>query len=76
MKSLYTQRQERLRTILREARLAAGLTQQDVCKLLKRNRNFVSAVEIGSRLLDVAEFVEYCEALAVDPRKAMSKLLR
>lgn len=75
MKSLYSQRQERLRTILRESRLAAGVTQQELCKRLKRNRNFVSAVEIGTQRLDAVEFIEYCEALEVDPRKLLGRLL-
>lgn len=44
MKSLYVLRQERLRAILKEARLAKGLKQQVLCKRLKRHRMFVSSV--------------------------------
>lgn len=75
MKSLYTQRHERLRTILREARQSVGMTQQELCKRLKRNRNFVSAVEIGEQRIDAVEFIEYCEALGVDPRKLLGKVI-
>lgn len=75
MKSLYVQRQERLRQALKEARLAAGMTQGELCKLLKRNRNFVSAVEIGTQRLDAVEFIEYAEALEVDPRKLLGRVL-
>ena len=75
MKQLHSQRHERLRGILKEARLAAGLTQAELCKRIKRDRNFVSTVEIGTRMLDVLEFVEYVEALGLDPRRLLGKLL-
>lgn len=75
MKSLYTLRQERLRAILKEARLTAGLTQQQLCERLKRNRNFVSAVERGIVMLDSIEFIEYAEALGQDPRRLLGKVI-
>ena len=75
MKSLYVQRQERLRGVLKQARLAAGLTQQELCKRLLRNRMFVSSVESGSRLLNVVEFIEYAEALDLDPKRLLGRIL-
>lgn len=75
MKHLYTQRQARLRSILTEARQKAGLNQQQLCKHLGRNRNFVSTIERGIRVLDVAEFVEYAEALGLDPMKILAKIV-
>lgn len=75
MKSLYVQRQERLRAILKEARLVNGITQRALCKRLKRHRMFVSAVESGSRLLEAVEFAEYCEALRIDPVETYISIL-
>jgi transcriptional regulator with XRE-family HTH domain len=75
LKQRYSQRHERLRTILREARLKAGLDQQELCAVLKRNRNFVSTVELGTRMLDVLEFIEYAEALGLDPQKLLGKVI-
>lgn len=75
MKHLYTERKERLRAILIEARLTAGLTQAQLCKRLKRNRNFVSTVERGIRVLNVAEFIEYAQGLKLDPVKILSELI-
>ena len=66
MKQIYSQRHERLRRILKEARIEAGLNQKKLCKRMKRDRNFVSAVERGIRMLDALEFAEYCEALKID----------
>jgi transcriptional regulator with XRE-family HTH domain len=74
LKSLYTQRQERLRAILKDERLRAGLTQQQLCKRLRRHRNFVSAVERGILVLDAIELMEYAEALHLDPAALMAKL--
>lgn len=40
---------------LREARKQAGLTQEDVARLLNRPQSFVSKFETGERRLDVVE---------------------
>ncbi len=75
MNQLYTKRQERLCAILKEARVKAGLTQEQLAKRLKRSNNFVSYVELGERTLGAIEFIEYAEALGLDPRKLLGKLL-
>lgn len=75
MNHLYSKRQERLCAILKESRLKAGLTQQQLGERLKRSDNFVSYVERGERMLGVIEFIEYAEALGVDPRKLLGKVL-
>lgn len=56
--------------------MEAGLTQQDLCALLKRDRNFVSTVEIGTRMLDVIEFAEYAEALKLRPGALLTRVLQ
>jgi len=71
----YSKRHNTLRATLRDARLKAGLTQQDLADRLKRSDNFVSYVERGERMLDVLEFIDYANALGVDPRKLFGKLL-
>ena len=76
LKHRYSKRHNTLRTILREARLAAGLNQQQLCKRLKRSAKFVSQIETGTVMLDVLEFIEYSQALGLDPKKLMAKLLR
>jgi transcriptional regulator with XRE-family HTH domain len=76
LKQRYSQRHDRLRTILKEARLKAGLTQGELCELLKRDRNFVSTVEIGTRMLDVLEFAEYAEGLGRRPTELLGRVLK
>jgi transcriptional regulator with XRE-family HTH domain len=44
---------------LREARLAAGLTQVDVAAKLRRPQSFVSKCESGERRVDLVELTEF-----------------
>lgn len=76
MKQRYSQRHDRLRTILKEARVKAGFTQQELCERIKRDRNFVSTVELGTRMLDVLEFCEYADALGRRPTELLGRVLR
>jgi transcriptional regulator with XRE-family HTH domain len=46
-------------TRLREARLAAGLTQVEVAAKLHRPQSFVSKCESGERRVDVVELTEF-----------------
>lgn len=76
MNHLYSKRQEKLCALLKECRLKAGLTQQQLADRLKRSDNFVSYVERGERTLGVLEFLDYAEALGVDPKGLLGKLIK
>jgi transcriptional regulator with XRE-family HTH domain len=65
-----------MRVILKERRLQAGLTQEELCALLKRERTFVSTIERGTRMLDVLEFIDYAKAMGVEPRKLLGKIIK
>jgi transcriptional regulator with XRE-family HTH domain len=58
-----------------EARLAAGLTQADLARELRRPQSFVSKVESGERRLDVVEFLEVARALGCDATAIVTALL-
>ena len=47
-------------------RKAAGLTQRELAKKLKREQSFVWRIEHGERRLDVVEFHWVCNALGFD----------
>ena len=49
--------------LLREARLAAGLTQAELARRLGQTQSFVSKCERGERRLDIAEVRAFCGAL-------------
>lgn len=74
-KSLHTPEYEYFRSLLVAAREKAGLTQADVSAELKRPQSFVAKYEGGERRLDVIEFLQVCNALGIDPRSILSKLL-
>jgi len=47
--------------LLRQARKAAGLTQEAVAKHFDRPQSFVSKVESGERRIDPAELQEFAK---------------
>lgn len=51
---------------LREARLAAGLTQEQVAAKLRRPQSFVSKCESGERRVDVVELQGFAQLYKKD----------
>ena len=66
-KSVFTQKHDRLRQMLVQARKDKGLTQVQLAERLTRPQSFVSKVERGERRLDVVEFFEVARAIGIDP---------
>lgn len=56
---------------LKESRLALGLSLRDLAERLDEPHSFVQKVEILERRLDVFEYVEYCNALGLDPKRGI-----
>ena len=57
---------DHLCTLLREARVKARATQQEVSKRLGRGQSFLSDIERGKRRLDTLELRSLCIVLGVD----------
>jgi transcriptional regulator with XRE-family HTH domain len=55
MRSIHTAAHRRLVKRLRDAREAAGFTQVEVARRLRRPQSFVSTLESGERRIDVIE---------------------
>lgn len=72
-KSIFTPRQERLQRLLRESRVAAGLTQTKLAKKLGQPQSFVSKYESGERRLDLVELRDICRALKVSLTRFVEK---
>lgn len=68
IKSLYTPEYGHFRILLLNARISSNLTQEDVAIKLGRPQSFVAKYEGGERRLDVIEFIQVCNALAIDPK--------
>lgn len=58
-------KQKALLSLLREARVEAGLTQVELAKALHMPQSFVSKYESGERRLDLLELRDVCQALRV-----------
>ena len=74
-KAQHAPRYRHLPGFLRHMREEAGLTQRALAAKLKVTHVFVHKSEIGDRRVDIAEFIDWCEACGQDPDKAF-RLLR
>ncbi len=61
----YSPRYERFRALLRTIREEAGLSQAALAKKLGKPQSFVSKSEIGERLIDFLETVDFCTACSM-----------
>jgi transcriptional regulator with XRE-family HTH domain len=52
---------------LRALRMDRGLSQEELCKMIKVNRNFVTSVEGGKQNICIDNILELAHALKVDP---------
>ena len=57
-----------------KARKAAGLTQDDLARRLKKPQSFVAKYEGGERRLDVVEFLAITRAIGADPVRILRAL--
>lgn len=64
-KSIFSARQEKLQKLLRDARVSAGLTQEDLAKKLDHPQSFVSKYESGERRLDLIELQDVCRGIGI-----------
>lgn len=74
-KSIHTAQMMSLRTWLYHERKAQNLSMRTLAQRLGRPHSFVQRVENGDRRLDMVEFVQYCQALNVDPRVGLELIL-
>ncbi len=65
-KSVFTDRYDRLREGLIEARRNQNLTQAQVAQSLKKPQSYVSKYELGERRLDVIEFLDVARVLEIN----------
>lgn len=64
-KSTFTREYEILRTLIREYREAAGLTQVELAERIGETQSYVSKVERGERRLDLVQLAVFCAAMRV-----------
>jgi len=59
-----------------EARKAAGMSQREFAKRLKRSNNFVWRIEAGERQVNVLEFFEIAKAAGLSPDVLTRRVMR
>ena len=74
MDTIYTEAHRRLINALKEARVAAGLTQAQVADHLGRPQPAVSQLESGNRRVDVIELAQLCTLYGLDMLDFLSDL--
>lgn len=65
MRAVHTSRYKEMLKRLREARLAAGLTQVEVAKALGKTQAFVSKCELGERRIDPIDLQDFAQLYGV-----------
>ena len=76
MKSLRTRTHRMLCATLVESRKAAGISQQELARRLKRSQSFIAKIEVGERRIDVVEFIEIARALGREPVDLLAHALK
>jgi len=61
IKSIFSAEYKKIIKQLKNARLEAGLTQEEVARKLNVNRSYISKIEIGERRLDVLELKKFAK---------------
>lgn len=62
--------------LLRELREGAALTQRQLGERLDKPQSWVHNCEVGNRRVDLAEFIEWCKAVGVDPKTGLARYLK
>jgi transcriptional regulator with XRE-family HTH domain len=62
-KSVFSREYRILCNLLRDARMKAGLTQEELADLLGETQSFVSKCERGERRLDIIQLHAFCIAM-------------
>ena len=73
-KSLHTPGYDMILTLLRDARVKAGLSQTEVAARLRRPQTYVSKCELGERRLDVLEWLEFLTACESKPTTFLRRM--
>lgn len=56
---------------LKNARNEQGLTMRELGAMIDEPHSFIGKIETGERRLDIAEYVQLCKALSLDPAEGL-----
>jgi transcriptional regulator with XRE-family HTH domain len=73
--TIHTKAYQALTAWLRHQRDAKGITTQELADRLNVERSIISKIETNVRRLDVAEYVDLCNAIDADPYEGIKLLI-
>lgn len=73
--SAYSQHYDKLRAWLKGKRAEEGMSLRVIAELLGRHHSVVGKMEQDRRRIDIIEYVEYCQALGIDPHEGLDIVL-
>ena len=71
----YSKKEEKLRILLRDKRIEAGLRQEDLARKLNAHQSFISKYESGERQLTFVETINICCVIGMDPKILVTECL-
>ena len=73
-KTIFTGAHKVVVEALREARLAAGLTQAELAAMIGKDQSHISLIEGSQRRVDIVEFREIAQAVGRDPVELFTQI--
>lgn len=73
-KQIYSETNEAFVEWLKLEREKKGLSLREVGKLIGRHHSIIGNVETQVRRMDVAEFIEYCDLLGLNPQDCFDSI--
>jgi cytoskeletal protein RodZ len=75
-KAITSEKYNQLNALFKQQRIALGLSMRDLGVIIKEPHSFVQKVEANQRKLDIFQYVQYCEALQINPAEALKILMK
>lgn len=72
--TVHHKRYAKLRSVLKDVRIQAGLTQVELAELLHMEQSNLSKIERGERYVDTLLFIDYCRACGAIPADVIGKV--
>ena len=72
--SIHHSRYAKLRSVLKDVRKAAGLTQIELAQSLHMEQSNLSKLERGERFVDTLLFIDFCRACGAVPSEVIARV--
>lgn len=72
--SVHHSRYAKLRSVLKDVRKAAGLTQIELAARLHMEQSNLSKIERGERFVDTLLFIDFCKACGAAPAEVIARV--